>query len=374
MFPFIFLCFFGSGCAALVYEIVWFQLLEFVIGSTAVSMAVLLGTFMGGMCLGSLALPRLVKPRWHPLRVCAWLELGIGASGLAVLAGMPAIVRFFAEGSLQGQAGIFARGAACALCLLPPTVLMGATLPAISRWIENTPIGISRLGFFYCGNTLGAVFGSLLAGFYLLRVHDMPSATLTAAAINLLAALLGFGLAAKSPQSARSSPSDLDPGLAIDAGGAPTQTWTVHLALALSGMSALGAEVVWTRLLSLNLGPTVYTFSIILAVFLLGIGLGGSAGAWLTRSLDRPRLDCFCGDPLSALLAHPRVDGSQSMAPIQLRFSPLPARHPPGGLALGREFPPGAGVHRSPRQGNRKMRRGRVRGQYGGGDRRGHRL
>src|SRR3984893_2566861 len=86
------LCFFiGSGFAALIYEIVWFQLLELVIGSSAVSLAVLLGTFMGGMCLGSLALPRVISAREHPLRVYAFLELGIGAIGLIVLFGMPLV-------------------------------------------------------------------------------------------------------------------------------------------------------------------------------------------------------------------------------------------------------------------------------------------
>jgi spermidine synthase len=67
------LLFVGSGCAALIYEVVWFQLLELVIGSSAVSMGVLLGTFMGGMCLGSLLLPRYLDTNWHPLRVYAWL-------------------------------------------------------------------------------------------------------------------------------------------------------------------------------------------------------------------------------------------------------------------------------------------------------------
>src|SRR5947209_13045269 len=88
------LCFFiGSGCAALIYEIVWLQLLQLVIGSSAVSLAVLLGTFMGGMCLGSLLLPRLVSARRHPLRVYAVLELGIGLIGLAVLFGLPYVER-----------------------------------------------------------------------------------------------------------------------------------------------------------------------------------------------------------------------------------------------------------------------------------------
>ena len=89
--PVLLLLFVGSGCAALIYEVVWLQLLQLVIGSTAVSLGVLLATFMGGMCLGSLLLPRLVSDRWHPLRVYALLELGIGAIGLVVLYGMPQI-------------------------------------------------------------------------------------------------------------------------------------------------------------------------------------------------------------------------------------------------------------------------------------------
>src|SRR5947208_6227834 len=83
--PLVLLLFVGSGCAALIYEIVWLQMLQLVIGSSAVSLGVLLGTFMGGMCLGSLLLPRWLSARHHPLRVYALLELGIGAIGLALL-------------------------------------------------------------------------------------------------------------------------------------------------------------------------------------------------------------------------------------------------------------------------------------------------
>src|SRR5436190_5288332 len=76
---------FGSGVAALIYEIVWFQLLELVIGSSAVSLAVLLAVFMGGTCVGSLMLSRLVSGRYHPLRVYAAIELGIAVLGVLVL-------------------------------------------------------------------------------------------------------------------------------------------------------------------------------------------------------------------------------------------------------------------------------------------------
>ena len=169
-FALLLILFLGSGCAALIYEIVWFQLLQLVIGSSAVSLAVLLGTFMGGMCLGSLAFPRLVSARYHPLRVYALLEIGIGLAGLVVLVAVPEIGRLYTALVGHGMPGILLRAAVCVICLLPPTVLMGATLPAIARWVESTPRGVSWLGFFYGGNTVGAVAGCLLAGFYLLRV------------------------------------------------------------------------------------------------------------------------------------------------------------------------------------------------------------
>ena len=183
--PVLLLLFVGSGCAALIYEIVWFQLLQLVIGSSAVSLGVLLGTYMGGMCLGSLLLPRFVSSRQHPLRVYAKLELGIGIFAILVLFGMPQLDRLYAAIAAHGMQGIFLRAVVAAICLLPPTILMGASLPAMARWVETTPEGVSWLGFLYGGNIAGAVFGCLLAGFYLLRVYDMPTATYVAAAINV---------------------------------------------------------------------------------------------------------------------------------------------------------------------------------------------
>ena len=197
--PFLLLLFFGSGCAALIYEVVWLQLLQLVIGSSAVSIAVLLGTFMGGMCLGSLALPRYVSGRHHPLRVYALIEVGIALAGLAVIFFVPTVSKLYVAIVGHGLPGIFLRGIICAICLLPPTMLMGATLPAIARWVESTPRGISWLGFFYGGNTAGAVAGCGLAGFYLLRVHDLQFATWCAAALNVGVALCAVAIAALAP-------------------------------------------------------------------------------------------------------------------------------------------------------------------------------
>jgi len=282
--PLLLLLFIASGCAALIYEIVWFQLLELFIGSSAISLGVLLGSFMGGMCLGSLALPRYVSPRFHPLRVYALLELGIGVLGIAVYFGAPLAGKLYAAAIGYGLPGMLLRGAYCAICLLPPAALMGATFPAMARWLEATPRGISWLGFFYGGNTAGAVTGCLLAGFYLLRIHDALLATLVAASLNLAAAGLAWALAAHAGYERETSNSGAP--AALSARIPPA----VYIAIGLSGFTALGAEVVWTRLLSLMLGATVYTFSLILAVFLFGLSAGSSVGALVARVTERPRL------------------------------------------------------------------------------------
>jgi len=283
--PALLLLFVGSGCAALIYEVVWFQLLQLVIGSSAVSIGVLLGTFMGGMCLGSLLLPRVTAARrQHPLRLYAALELGIGLIGLLVLFGMPLVSGVYTAWAGSGVTGILLRGLAAAVCLLPPTLLMGATLPAISRWVESTPEGVSWLGVFYGGNIGGGVLGSLLAGFYLLRVFDMAIATYVAVAINAAVAVMAIVIARSAPVTDapvvfESAPPQLD----------GSATWAVYVAIALSGMTALGAEVIWTRLLSLLFGATVYTFALILAVFLFGLGIGSSLGSAIGRSTTHPR-------------------------------------------------------------------------------------
>ncbi len=282
--PLLLVLFVGSGCAALIYEIVWFQELSLNIGSSAVSLGVLLGTFMGGMCLGSLGLSRVISARHHPLRVYAALEAAIGVLGLLVLFGLPYAGGIYTSIAAHGMQGLFLRGVVSAICLLPPTVLMGATLPAIARWVETTPVGVSWLGFFYGGNTAGAVFGSLLAGFYLLRVHDMATATYVAVAINACVAASGFALALVTPHVPPVEPAGGVAEAAEAAAPAAPGAWLVYVTIGLSGATALAAEVVWTRILTLLLGATTYTFSLIVAGFLLGIGIGSSVGAMMARS------------------------------------------------------------------------------------------
>jgi spermidine synthase len=282
--PALLLLFIGSGCAALIYEVVWFQLLQLSIGSSAVSLGVLLGIFMGGMCLGSLLLPKYIDPRQHPLRVYAYLELGIGLCGLIVLFLVPVVGDLYTKVAGTGQANLFLRAIVAALFLIPPTLLMGATLPAIARWVEATPSGVAWLGYFYGGNLAGAVIGSLLAGYYLLRIYDMPTTTFVAVAINVVVAVLALLIARRTPSAVGVAGSDSAAAVAVP--GARL----VYVAIGLSGLTALGAQVVWTRMLSLIFGATTYTFSLILAVFLVGLGIGSSFGAALARGGRNTRI------------------------------------------------------------------------------------
>src|ERR1051326_6879408 len=275
------LLFFGSGCCALIYEIVWFQLLELIIGSSAISLRVLLATFMGGMCLGSLFSPRLIGERNHPVRMYALLEVGIGILGILVLFGLPYAGGLYVAYGGRGFAGLMLRGAVCGLFLLSPTFLIGATLPTIARWWKMTPNGVSWLGFLYSGNIAGGAFGSLAAGFYLLREYDMATATYVAASINGATALAAW-LLAKVVDTRFENPESRVPIVRVQG------TATVYVAIALSGLCALGAEVIWTRVLSLILGGTVYTFSLILAVFLIGLGIGAYAGSAILRRSTQP--------------------------------------------------------------------------------------
>jgi spermidine synthase len=284
--PALLLLFVGSGCAALIYEVVWFQLLQLSVGSSAVSLGILLGIFMGGMCLGSLLLPRYIDPRHHPLKVYALLELGIGLFGIVVLFAVPVIGEAYTRIAGTGQANVILRALVASICLVPPTLLMGATLPAIARWVEATPSGVSWLGYFYAGNLAGAVAGSVLAGFFLLRLYDMATATFVAVGLNVLVSVLALLIAARTPYAAPVPVAEdgLEGVRLANAG-----TWLVYVAIALSGLTALGSQVVWARVLSLLFGGTVYTFSMILAVFLIGLGVGSTVGAELARRVASPR-------------------------------------------------------------------------------------
>ena len=271
--------FFASGCAALIYETVWFYLVQLVVGASSISVAVLLCAFMGGMALGSWLLPKLTPAKSHPFRVVAALEAGIAMFGIAIPLALPYIQRVYLTLAEPGAGAVTLRALVSFAVLTPPTMLMGATLPAIAPAFARAP---AKVGLLYTANLAGGAAGTVIAGFYLLRVHDTMIATAVAVMLNMIIALAFYILGSTAIEAIDAPPV---PELAHTQSSSPA----VYAAAALSGFTALGAEVVWTRQLSLLFGASVYTFSLILAVFLTGLGIGGFAGSRLARRSTDPR-------------------------------------------------------------------------------------
>jgi spermidine synthase len=288
----------ASGCAALIYEIVWFHLLRLVVGASALSLGILLASFMGGMFLGSILLPRVVPSRWHPLRVYGTIEIGIGILGLLMPLLVP-IARAVYFGFVgYGAWGVALRAGVSAWMLLPPTALMGATLPAVARRYPDSPQGLTGLAFLYGANTVGAVAGCLLTGFYILPHWDIVVATAVAAGLNFAIGATALWLAHATPYRSAGLESAATPA------SAPGSPLAVYGVAALSGLTALGAQVVWTRLLALLFGGTTYTFAIILGVFLAGLGIGSAIAASAIRRGDPGGLLAACQFGLVAALAY----------------------------------------------------------------------
>jgi spermidine synthase len=236
---------------------------------------------MGGLCIGSLWLPRAL-PAGRPLRVYAALELGIAVLAIFVLYGLPFLDRIYVAGAEHGLPGMLLRGTLAGICLLPPTILMGASFPVIVRSAEGRRAwNVGAWGLLYGANTAGAVFGCLFAGFYLLRVYNMPVGTFVAAVVNVLVALLALAISKSTEEGAMEPPVR-----SAARGNGDANMWPVYLTIALSGACALAAEVVWTRLLGMLLLGTVYVFSIILAVFLVGIAAGSGAGSAMIKRVN----------------------------------------------------------------------------------------
>lgn len=321
------LLFVGSGCAALIYEVVWYQSLSLIVGSNAVSMGVVLATFMGGMALGSLALLRGPKREAHPLRIYAVLELIIAVFGLLIAYALPWAGGLYTAVGVGGLAGILLRGLFCALFLLIPTMAMGATLPVVAGWVRGTRAGVSWVGFFYAANIAGGVLGCLLSAFYLLRVQDNVTASLFAVALNVFVAA-GAWLLSREPAPAAVQTASVGTTELEEPGRTPgSDPRRIYLAIGLSGFCALAAEVVWTRNLALLLGGTIYTFALILAAMLIGLGIGSSLGATAARTSARPHR-ALGACQLLAILGIAWAAWSMTQAlpnwPIDARLAPSP--------------------------------------------------
>ena len=300
------LCFFLSGLTGLIYEIVWTRMIVKVIGSAPFAVSIILTVFMGGLGLGSFLASRTIDRIQAPnqlLRIYALLELVIGFYGV-ILPGLIIISKplysflynelfhYFLMYSVFTLVG-------CIILLIIPVICMGATLPVLCRfYVEQLGHLGTRAGLLYALNTIGAAMGALLCGFWLITLLGVWGTLFFAVLLNgmigVVCLLVSYSMRTRSgrqnelPDSAgdqvhvqNASPDTFPSDRADHAFGA-------LFIFAVSGFCAMAYEVIWTRLLGLIIGPTTYSFTLVLATFIIGLGLGSLIFGWLADRSKKP--------------------------------------------------------------------------------------
>jgi spermidine synthase len=269
-----------SGAAGLLYEVLWSRQLAHVLGGSYTAAVAVVATFLGGLALGASLGARWAERTARPLRLYALLEAGIGLYAIA----FPGLLS--AAGPLHGWCYRAFAGnpvlhptsniAVAAALLLPPTVAMGATLPVLLRFCVRGGRGVlGGTGLLYGINTLGAAGGAVLTGFWLLPSFGLGATLLVGAGLNLGVAAVAFLLDREIPVEER-----------VEVTAVPVSR-VLLLAAAGSGFAAMLFQVGWTRALVLYLGSSVHAFTLIVAAFILGLGVGGLLAPLLRRFGDR---------------------------------------------------------------------------------------
>jgi spermidine synthase len=297
--------FLASGFAGLVYEVLWSRMLTYFFGATQYAVSTVLAAFMGGLALGSFLFGRWVDRRRNPLRLYAFLEIGIAVSALAV----PALLRvadpvfraLYRNGEPSFHLLTLVRLILTLGVLLIPTTLMGATLPVLSKWYGRVRdrLGLS-LGVLYAINTLGAVVGCFFTGFQGIEALGVYGTMLVAVAINAGVGILALALS--SLPGVEVEPATTEPSAADEA--VPFETTTdvtpltsqmVFWFYGVSGAVALAYQVAWMRSLVFSLDPlknTTYAFTAMLTVFLIGLAAGSAVMTLFVDRLPEP-VRCF---------------------------------------------------------------------------------
>lgn len=323
-------CFVLSGATGLIYEVLWARLLGLVFGATTFAISAVLAAFMGGLALGSAWAGRLAARIERPFRAYGLIEIGVALYALAVPFLFRSVDYLYAFVWEHLRPGFYAfnlwRFALSCAVLLLPTTLMGATLPVLSaallRSANRRPTAVTRL---YTCNLVGAIFGTIAAGFLLLPSLGIRLTILTAAAINLfigIAAIIidrrdgrsrtgdesgeqAAGLNETSVSLADEGGSEVE-GRANSLSSAPersTRFWLVCAAL--SGFVTISTQVAWTRVLTMVIGSSTYAFSIVVALFLLGLATGAYlvASKKMTADLRRSIMNVEVATALTLFLS-----------------------------------------------------------------------
>jgi spermidine synthase/MFS family permease len=293
----LFIAFLVSGATGLVYEVLWSKYLLLLVGSTSFTHTVVLSTFMAGLALGNSLFGRLADRGRNPLRLYALLEIGIGLLCLLFPTLFEALGGFYiALGRHTGPgsaSNAVLKITLAALAMLGPCVLMGGTLPVLSKYVVRSLSALgARLGLLYFLNTAGAVVGCLAGGFYVVEhaglEWGMVATSLVNTAIGGVFYLLA-GRADPAPESAAPTEGSSE---------ASAETYTeaqarlALLAIGLAGALTMLYELAFIRILVLSMGGTVHSFSTVLTGFVFGIAAGSAAAGLLLRQ-GRPALLSF---------------------------------------------------------------------------------
>lgn len=302
-------CFILSGATGLIYEVLWARMLGLVFGATTFAISAVLAAFMGGLALGSALAGKLAARIRRPLRAYGVLEIGIALYALAVPLLFRWIDTIYALVWEQFRPGFYSFSLwrfvlSCAV-LLVPTTLMGATLPVLSaallRSPAHTPTSVTRL---YTCNLIGAIFGTLAAGFLLLPNYGVRLTIYTAAAINLVIGIFCIivdgrdrhGAEDKTAQAAQADvvasesvvvEQSVQASARVEQEQGSAKFWL--LCAAVSGFVTISTQVAWTRVLTMVIGSSTYAFSIVVALFLLGLAGGASVVGSRKRTGDLRR-------------------------------------------------------------------------------------
>ncbi|MEE2712640.1 MAG: fused MFS/spermidine synthase [Planctomycetota bacterium] len=284
-----------SGFSGLVYQVVWARQFALVLGTTTYAIASVLAVFMGGLALGSWIFGRIADRRpVSGLRLYGWLEIVIGGWALA----LPFLIRLCddvyraawpsVEGSFAAQLGL--RIGLVFLVLLVPTTCMGGTLPVLSLYlVRSLKRSGATIGSLYAVNTVGAVAGCLVTGFFLIEWLGLSATLMLAAFINLAVGVLAL---TKGRGDVPVVVEEEEVGDAGDSGApvSPTQMRLALIVFAISGFAALSLEVLWTRSLMFWVHIDTWAFTAMLSAFLTGIALGSFVMARLLSRVRRPLL------------------------------------------------------------------------------------
>jgi spermidine synthase len=280
------ICFVLSGFAALVYEISWIRKASLVVGATSYAVSTVLGVFFGGLAIGSYLFGKRTRQQRTPIRLYGKLEIGVGILCILSVFTLPLVESLYSSFYDSIQGGLFValliRAALVSICLLPPTILMGATLPLFCRQFIRHKNGVlNSISWLYGLNTLGAAAGAAVCGFALLPAIGVNASIFLAGGISIVVG--GIMLIVKLPDTA----AHIEEETPEESEQTKDKSRAMGIVFALSGFAAIGNEIIWTRFLTLIIENNVYTYTLTLTVILLGIVLGSLFASMFTNDLRK---------------------------------------------------------------------------------------